>query len=118
LEVQPDDLPRLANELETTVFRIIQEALSNVFRHAKAHNVWVTVTLQEGNLMVAIQDDGIGLAEKIVEFRPGSFGVGIGGMRQRALDIGGELRIRNANPGASVEIVIPTNLPCEPKMLV
>ena len=78
----------------------------------------MTVTLQESNLMVVIQDDGIGLAEKIVEFRPGSFGVGIGGMRQRALDIGGELRIRNANPGASVEIVIPTNLACEPKILV
>ena len=118
LEVQPDDLPRLANELETTVFRIIQEALSNVFRHAKAVNVWVTVTLQDGNLMVTIKDDGVGIAEKIVEFRPGSFGVGIGGMRQRALDIGGELRIRNANPGAFVEIVVPTNHPSEPKLLV
>lgn len=111
LEVPPDDLPRLSNELETTVFRIIQEALSNVFRHAKAKNVWVNVVLQDEKLLVTVRDDGIGLEEKTVELRPGSFGVGIGGMRQRALDLGGELRIRNANPGAFVEIIVPTNLP-------
>ena len=117
LEVPPD-LPRLSNELETTIFRIIQEALSNVFRHAQAKNVWVNVALQEEKLLVTVRDDGIGLEEKIVEFRPGSFGVGIGGMRQRALDFGGELRIRNANPGAFVEIVIPTNLQEPSKVFV
>jgi PAS domain S-box-containing protein len=107
LEVEPSDLPRLSSELETTVFRIIQEALSNVFRHAKAQNVWVNVSLEEELLTVTVRDDGIGMEDKIVELRPGSFGVGIGGMRQRAQDFGGELHIRNANPGALVEIVIP-----------
>jgi PAS domain S-box-containing protein len=108
LEVQPTDLPRLPGELETTVFRIIQEALSNVFRHAKAQSVWVTVLLDNDELTVTVRDDGIGIEEKTVELRPGSFGVGIGGMRQRAQDFGGELKIRNANPGAAVEIIIPT----------
>ncbi len=78
----------------------------------------MNVGLQEEKLLVTVRDDGIGLEEKTVELRPGSFGVGIGGMRQRALDFGGELRIRNANPGAFVEIVIPTNLPESSKVFV
>ena len=107
IEVKPADFPRLAPELETTVFRIIQEALTNVFRHSGAHKGWVTLVKSENEITIGVRDDGKGVGEHIKEFRPGSIGVGIGGMRERAKEFGGELRLRNANPGTLVEVVLP-----------
>jgi signal transduction histidine kinase len=107
LETQPADFPRLAPEVETALFRIIQEALTNVFRHARAQNVWVTLTERKREIAVTVRDDGVGVLEHTAEFRPGNMGVGIASMRQRAKELGGEIRIRNASPGTIVELVIP-----------
>jgi len=54
-----------------------------------------------------VRDDGKGVPEQIVSLRPGSIGVGIGGMRQRAKEFGGELRMQSAAPGTIVEVTIP-----------
>ena len=107
LEVQPADFPRLTPELERAVFRIIQEALTNVFRHSGAHKTWVSVLRRESEVIVRVTDDGKGIAKQVSELRPDSIGVGIGGMSQRAKEFGGELRIKNADPGTIVEAVIP-----------
>src|SRR6202140_396424 len=77
---QPSDFPRLAPELETTLFRIIQEALTNVFRHSRATQAWVTLERKENEIAVAVRDNGVGVPDGIAEFRPDSIGVGIGGM--------------------------------------
>ena len=108
LEVDPPDLGRLKADLETAIFRIIQEALTNMFRHSGARNGRVSLTEREGNVMVTVRDDGKGIEEQIVQFRPDSVGVGIGGMRQRVSELGGRLRLANANPGTIVEVVIPS----------
>jgi PAS domain S-box-containing protein len=108
LDVQPRDFPRLATELETAVFRIVQEALTNVFRHAEATKVWITLTQRDGMIVVAVRDDGKGIGKRIVEMQPDSVGVGIGGMKQRASEFGGELRLTNTHPGTLVELVIPS----------
>jgi PAS domain S-box-containing protein len=107
LEVHPDDFPRLTTEVETAIFRIVQEALTNVFRHADAHKVWITLTRTDKRICVAVRDDGKGIGKKIAELRPDSVGVGIGGMRQRARELGGELRLENAGPGTLLELVLP-----------
>lgn len=107
LEVQPPDFPRLAPELETAAFRIVQEALTNVFRHADAHKGWVTLMQRDGQVIVTVRDDGRGIGEHAAEFQPGSIGMGIGGMRQRVKEFGGEFRVENVNPGTLVEAVIP-----------
>ena len=119
LEVQPD-LPRLTSELETAIFRIIQEALSNVFRHAEARKAWVTLGLQDSKVIVTVRDDGRGIREQVAELQPGSIGIGIGGMRQRAKEFGGELRLAAVDPGTLVEIVIPcrTSVPEEARVTV
>src|ERR1700691_2454129 len=109
LDVQPRDFPRLGAEVETAVFRIVQEALTNVFRHSEAHKVWITLNQLKGRISVSVRDDGRGVGENIVELRPDSVGVGIGGMRQRARELGGELRLRNAQPGTVVELTIPSS---------
>ena len=48
LEVQPQEFPRLPAEMETAIFRIVQEALTNVFRHSEARRVWITLTQEDG----------------------------------------------------------------------
>jgi signal transduction histidine kinase len=108
IDVQPQDFPRLAPEFETAIFRIVQEALTNVFRHSGARKAWVTLNMQESSVVSAVRDDGKGIPSGVQEFSPGSIGVGIGGMRQRAKELGGDLRLRNAGPGTIVEVSIPT----------
>jgi len=107
LDVQPRDFPRLTSEVETAIFRIVQEALTNVFRHSQAHSVWITLTQKNGTIGVAVRDDGKGIGNRIVELRPDSVGVGIGGMKQRAKELGGQLRLSNLEPGTLVELQIP-----------
>jgi signal transduction histidine kinase len=107
LDVQPSDFPRLSSEVETAVFRIVQEALTNVFRHSGAHKVGISLSQKNGLLVVAVRDDGKGIGKKIVDLEPDSVGVGIGGMKQRAKEFGGQLRLTNVNPGTLVELIIP-----------
>jgi two-component system NarL family sensor kinase len=107
LQVDPADLGRLKPELETAIFRIIQEALTNMFRHSGAHNGVVSLKETEGRIVVTVRDDGKGIEEPVAQLRPDSVGVGIGGMRQRVKELGGALRLANANPGTIVEVVVP-----------
>jgi signal transduction histidine kinase len=107
IEVPSQHFPRFKPELETAIFRIVQEALTNVFRHSGARNARVGLLKSENQIVVTVQDDGKGVAEHIIEFRPGSIGIGIGGMRQRVKEFGGEVRLRNSNPGTLVEVMIP-----------
>ena len=107
LDLQPLEFPRLTPEMERAVFRIVQEALTNVFRHSQARTACVKLIQSENSLLLAVRDDGKGLPEETAQLRPGSIGIGIGGMRERARELGGELRMSNANPGTIVEIVIP-----------
>lgn len=107
--MEPPDFPRLAPELETALFRVIQEALTNVFRHSRATKAFVTLEKREGEIAATVRDNGVGVADEIAEFRAGSIGVGIGGMRQRIKEHGGELVLRNTHPGTLVEVVIPMN---------
>ncbi|HTP70065.1 MAG TPA: response regulator [Dongiaceae bacterium] len=107
LQLHPPDFPRLPAELETTIFRIIQEALTNIFRHSEARNALVSVSMERNQVVISVRDDGKGVSDEIVGLRPGSLGVGIGGMRQRAKEFGGELRMQNLRPGTLVEVLVP-----------
>ena len=109
-DVHPMDFPRLIPELENTIYRIIQEALTNCFRHANANNVCVTLTKRGEEVFLSVRDDGNGIPDALASFRPGSMGVGVSGMRQRAKEFGGQLKLRNAHPGCLVEVVFPCKL--------
>jgi signal transduction histidine kinase len=67
---------------------------------------------------VEIRDNGKGLEEKVMKLRPGTMGVGIGGMRQRVEEFGGKLKLTSANPGTIVEVVIPVKEEARDRMLV
>ncbi len=86
----PDNLPKLSDAKATGLFRILQEALTNVMRHAQAHSVHVTLSLKGGELCLCISDDGKGFTTN--SNNPvRSFG--LVGMRERILMLGGTLSI-------------------------
>lgn len=108
VELSPDDFPRFPKDLETAVFRIVQEALTNVFRHSDARTCWVTVSHQDDQLLIAVRDNGKGVPEGILEFRPETMGIGIAGIRQRVKEFEGNLRIKNVPTGGTlVEASVP-----------
>jgi signal transduction histidine kinase len=110
VDIKPVSFPRFTIELETTVFRIIQEALTNVFRHSGASSVWVTLAEAQNQLVFGVRDNGKGISDKVTEFRPDRIGVGISGMKQRVKELGGHLQISNSKPGTLVEVVIPVDV--------
>ncbi len=112
IKAEPGDFPRLPADMETAIFRIVQEALTNVFRHSGASKASVLLTKGENEVACSVRDDGKGITEDVREFKPEIIGVGIAGMRQRVKEFDGELQLRNANPGTLIEITIPvTNEP-------
>ena len=103
----PPELPRLTHEMETAIFRIVQEALTNVVRHSGAD--WASVKLlhKRDQFVLNIRDNGRGLSDELIHFLPGSPGIGITSMRQRVTELGGQIRLTNTNPGCLVEVTIP-----------
>jgi signal transduction histidine kinase len=107
IEVRPDDFPRFSAELETAIFRVIQEALTNVFRHSGARKAYVTLLKNDEEIIGIVRDDGKGVSKEVEELQANRIGIGIGGMIQRVKEFGGEIRLRNTKPGTAVELTIP-----------
>lgn len=105
------DRGRWENGVETAAFRFIQEALSNVHRHAGATRVDIRVVESEGLLTLQARDNGRGFPPDAVSPNGTllSSGVGIAGMRERARYLGGGLTIRSSSVGSTLELKIPTH---------
>jgi PAS domain S-box-containing protein len=103
----PDNLPRLPDATAIGLFRILQESLTNVMRHAEAHTVELSLTLSDGVLCMRIADDGKGF--DLHAERPASFG--LVGMRERVLIMGGHLHL-DTLPGEGTTLRI--HIPLEP----
>jgi signal transduction histidine kinase len=105
------DERRLDAELESTIYRVVQEALTNVSRHAEASSALVSITEREGVVRASVTDDGKGLpnADKLGPRGDGlEGGFGMGGMRERAELVGGELEFGPApTKGTTVRLVVP-----------
>jgi len=99
IDVPPVGLPE---EVELTVFRVVQEALTNVAKHAAARHAGVAVKAVGGALRIVVRDDGIG-------FDPAAAheGFGLSGMTERVTLLGGHLEIDSAAGQTTVEVVLP-----------
>ncbi|MDN4060376.1 PAS domain-containing sensor histidine kinase [Massilia sp. YIM B02769] len=96
---------RLADGASTAVFRIVQEALTNVARHAKATYVILTLYRSNGELLVTIRDNGRGIVDADMEKAES---LGLVGMRERVWGLGGEISIGSDNGfGTRIDVVLP-----------
>jgi signal transduction histidine kinase len=101
---------QLERGLATAVFRIYQEALTNVARHASATAVDVSLRLERGQLKLLVEDDGVG----VPEIAPRSSTLGLLGMRERARRCGGDCEVRRRSPrGTTVALSVPLRFPAE-----
>jgi PAS domain S-box-containing protein len=106
--MRPIVFPRLSKDLETAIFRIVQESLTNVYRHAQSDSARVEIDKQTEYVTVRIRDYGVGVRPEIADRHSApSHGVGINGMRERIRQFGGELTVSRAEPGTLVEAKIP-----------
>jgi signal transduction histidine kinase len=105
----PDDLKLLSKETELTLFRVLQESLTNVNRHAQATTVDVWLERRAHEVLMSIQDNGRGLPAGLVEnFEAGlASGVGLAGMRERLAEFSGELHVESSSSGTIVRATIP-----------
>jgi two-component system, NarL family, sensor kinase len=108
LSITPTIFPRLSPDIETTIFRVVQESLTNVYRHSKSESARVEVDKQADSVIVRVRDYGKGVTTEVAgKIRSPHLGVGIGGMRERVRQFGGDLTVSRAQPGTLVEAHIP-----------
>ena len=95
---------RLGPEIETTLYRIVQEALTNIVKHARASRVSIVLSDRGGAVTVVIEDDGIGFAPEGAREE----GLGLVGMRERVALVGGRLRVESrARAGTTLIVEVP-----------
>jgi PAS domain S-box-containing protein len=106
--ITPRTFPRLAKDIEGTIFRVVQECLTNVYPHAKSQSARVEIEKQSECIVVRVRDHGVGVPHSVTghSFSPRA-GVGVNGMRERLRQLGGELMVSRAEPGTLVEGKIP-----------
>jgi signal transduction histidine kinase len=103
---------RLPKEIELALFRVLQEALTNVHRHARAENVIVDVKCSDKEVVLMVQDDGRGIpADTLQAFNDGlAGGIGLAGMRERLAELSGTLEVHSEKLGTMVRATLPTVL--------
>jgi signal transduction histidine kinase len=110
----PRRLPRLGSDLEIAIFRIVQEALSNIHRHSKSKTAKIRLSASPCKWILEVSDQGQGIAPDILErLNEGTaiLGVGIAGMRERVRQLGGRLEILSSRRGTTVRSVFPRRDP-------
>ncbi len=101
-EVALDDLDGLDPELETTIYRVLQEALTNIVKHARAGSVRVSARAVDGEVRLEVQDDGGGF-----DIDAETTGFGLSGMRERVYLAGGQLEVDSGETGTTVRARLP-----------
>jgi signal transduction histidine kinase len=107
----PKNFPRLEPEIEMAIFKIVQESLTNVFRHAEAKRAAVQLEERDGCALVSIEDNGKGIGSGGEELHPNRYGIGVIGIKQRAAEYDGQVTLRNTGSGTRVEVRIPLPTP-------
>jgi PAS domain S-box-containing protein len=110
----PEDFGRLPAEMELVLFRIIQESLTNIHRHAESKNAVIRISREQGKVLLDIVDHGKGmLPQEIAALDGEGVGVGIRGMRERVRQFQGRLSIESDARGTRISVVLP--IPPQPQ---
>jgi PAS domain S-box-containing protein len=111
-----DDVGRLPAEMELAIFRMVQECLTNIHRHAESKTASIRLARQEERLWIEVRDEGKGIpGQRLAEIQSRGSGVGIGGIRERLRQFHGEMRIESNSSGTTVfaSIPLPSNASAE-----
>jgi signal transduction histidine kinase len=95
---------QLGRDLETTIYRVVQESLTNVVKHARADSARVSISLGNGEITIEVEDNGIGFDSEEV-----TRGFGLAGMRERVLLAGGTLEVDSSGGGTAVRARLPVS---------
>ena len=109
VELKIEEMGRLSIDIETTLFRIIQEALTNVHRHSGSSKAEVRIVRDPKQVRLQITDEGRGVPPETLDriSEGASIGVGIAGMRERASQFGGQLKIGSSDRGTTITAILP-----------
>jgi signal transduction histidine kinase len=103
---------RLAPEMETMLFRVVQECLINIHRHSGSATAAIRLSQAGGQIVIEVEDEGRGISpDELADIHAGAtVGVGLRGMRERIKDFGGELEVISSEQGATVRAIIPMEI--------
>jgi len=108
----PEDFGRLPKGIELVIFRVVQECLTNIHRHSGSKVAAIKIARVTNIVSVEVQDTGKGLSpEKLTEIQSQGGGVGIRGMRERLIQLGGEMTIRSSDQGTKISASVPCENP-------
>jgi len=108
----PDDLERLAPEVELAIYRLVQESLTNIHRHSGSKTAVVRIAREPDKIYAEVQDHGKGISqERLVEVQSQGVGVGIRGMRERVRQSHGELTVDSNALGTKITAIFPAKTP-------
>jgi signal transduction histidine kinase len=107
----PEHVHRLPRRTETALFRIMQEALTNVHRHSGSRAVEVRVSTNKCNVTLTVKDFGMGVPREVLDrfWKTGNVGVGLAGIRERLKELGGFLEIESNLDGTLLKATIPVS---------
>jgi two-component system, NarL family, sensor kinase len=104
----PEDFGRLPHELELVIFRLVQEAVTNIHRHSGSKTATIRIARKADAISLDVQDRGTGMPpEKLAGIQSGRSGVGIRGMRERVRQFEGVMNIESDDSGTRISVVIP-----------
>ncbi|HKT87762.1 MAG TPA: PAS domain S-box protein [Candidatus Sulfotelmatobacter sp.] len=104
----PEDFGRLPAEMELAIFRVVQECLTNIHRHAESKTARIRIDREQSNVRIEVQDEGKGISpQRLAEIQTQGSGVGIGGIRERLRRFHGKLKIESNGSGTTVSATIP-----------
>ena len=104
----PENFGRLPADLELTIFRIVQEGLTNIHRHSGSKTATIRLSRSADSVLLRIEDHGNGISpEKLVAIRAQRTGVGITGMRERVRHLKGVMDIQSNGTGATISVTFP-----------
>jgi len=104
---------RLPMLVETMLFRVVQEALTNIHKHSGSTTAEVLLRNDQEDVVLEVKDHGRGMPEELLECsgnRGSVAGVGLAGMRERVCEIGGDFRLQSGAQGTNIRVSIPMTI--------
>jgi PAS domain S-box-containing protein len=116
--IMPKDFGRLSDEMEVTIFRIVQECLTNIHRHSGSKTATISLSHVGESVSLEIRDEGKGIPEeRLAKIQGHRTGVGITGMRERVRHLNGTIDIQSNANGTKISVTLPAAVPSEAQNL-